>query len=140
MIAKNAGHQKQSHSISSLKSPQSILNTLYITYLYFLDDENQLPDGCFAIKLSEETQERMEVVANWHLNELEPQIEIPLELLNKDLAEYKDQSDFHFLTELITKCKLLAPLLIFDPTEQCGEQYLICLSGEAKYGLYMPTI
>ena len=95
-----------------------------------------MPDGCFAIKLSEETQERLEVVANWHLNELEPQIEIPLELLQKDLLEYEDQSDFHFLAELIKKCKLLAPLLIFDPTEQCGEQYLICLSGEAKYGRY----
>ena len=79
-----------------------------------------MPDGTFAIKLSEETQERLEVVANWHLNELEPQKEIPLELLQKDIEENGEESDFHFVAELIKKCKLLAPLLIFEPNEQYG--------------------
>ena len=104
----------------------------------FPDDENQLPEGTFAIKLSPATQEKLEVVANWHLNELEPQKEIPLELIQQDLEERKEESDFNFCADVIRKCKLLAPLVIFDTTEQYGEQYLVCFSGEAKYG-YLQT-
>jgi hypothetical protein len=29
---------------------------------------------------------------------------------------------------------LLEPLIIYDPTETYGSEYLICLNGEAKYG------
>ena len=93
-----------------------------------------MPEGTFAIKLSRDCQERFEVVANWHLSALEPQKEIPLELLQADLQDFKEQSDFQVVAEAIKSCKLLAPLLIFDPTETYGEEYLICLSGEAKYG------
>ena len=35
-------------------------------------------------------------------------------------------------------CKLLEPLIIYDPTELHGSEYLICLNGEAKYG-YLQT-
>ena len=51
---------------------------------------------------------------------MEPQKEIPLELLQKDIEENGEESDFHFVAELIKKCKLLAPLLIFEPNEQYG--------------------
>ena len=84
--------------------------------------------------LSRETQEQFEVVPNWHVSTLEPQKEIPLELLQAHIQEHKEDSDFHFVANEIKSCKLLAPLLIFDPDEQFGEQFLICLSGEAKYG------
>lgn len=101
---------------------------------HHLDEENLLPEGTFAIKLSQETQERFEVVAEWDISELEPQKEIPLEVLKQEIADYKEKSDFFFLADYIKKSKLLAPLLIYDPTEQYGEKYLLCLSGEAKYG------
>lgn len=84
--------------------------------------------------LSRETQEQFEVVPNWHVSTLEPQKEIPLELLQAHIAEHKEDSDFHIVANEIKSCKLLAPLLIFDPDEQFGEEFLICLSGEAKYG------
>ena len=29
---------------------------------------------------------------------------------------------------------MLEPLIIYDPTELHGSEYLICLNGEAKYG------
>ena len=93
-----------------------------------------MPEGTFAVALSKETQERFEVVANWHLSPLEPQKEIPLEILQADLEQRKQDSEFFAFADFIKNCRLLAPLLIFDPSEQFGEQYLICLSGEAKYG------
>lgn len=108
--------------------------TLQKTNSAFVDEENLLPEGTFAIKLSQETQERYEVVADWDISELEPQKEIPLDALKLEISEYKEESDFFFLADYIKTCKLLAPLLIFDPTEQYGEKYLLCLSGEAKYG------
>ena len=85
--------------------------------------------------MSPETQERFEVVANWHLSEVEPQKEIPLEALQADLETRKESSDFHPFAEAVQQCKLLAPLLIYDP-ELCQSpgEYLLCLSGEAKYG------
>ena len=49
------------------------------------NEENQLPEGTFAVALSKATQEKFEVVANWHLSELEPQKEIPLEVLQADV-------------------------------------------------------
>ena len=100
----------------------------------FSDEENQLPEGTFAVALSKETQEKFEVVANWHLSSLEPQKEIPLEVLQADIDQRKENSEFFQFADTIKNCRLLAPLLIFDPTLQFGEQYLICLSGEAKYG------
>ena len=98
------------------------------------NDENQLPEGTYAVKLSKESQEQFEVVPNWHVSALEPQKEIPLELLQAHVEDHKEESDFYFVANEIKTCKLLAPLLIYDPEEQFGEQFLICLSGEAKYG------
>jgi hypothetical protein len=49
------------------------------------NEENQLPEGTFAVALSKATQEKFEVVANWHLSLLEPQKEIPLEVLQADV-------------------------------------------------------
>lgn len=93
-----------------------------------------MPEGTFAIHLSRETQERFEVVADWHLSQLEPQKEIPLEVLQAEVAERKESTDFFAFADEIKNCRLLAPLLIYDPSEQYGEKYLLCLSGEAKYG------
>jgi hypothetical protein len=84
--------------------------------------------------LSQDTQEKFEVGINWHLSELEPQKELPLELIQADIKNRKEESDFFAVADYIKTCKLLAPLLIFDPDEQYGSQFLICLSGEAKYG------
>ena len=53
------------------------------------NEENQLPEGTFAVALSKATQEKFEVVANWHLSELEPQKEIPLEVLQADVESRK---------------------------------------------------
>ena len=93
-----------------------------------------MPEGTYPIKLSAQTQERFEVQPNWDLSDLEPQKEIPLEVLKADLSELKDSSDFFPFADDIKNCRLLAPLLIFDPSEQFGEPFLLCLSGEAKYG------
>ena len=71
------------------------------------NEENQLPEGTFAVALSKATQEKFEVVANWHLSELEPQKEIPLELLQAHIQEHKEDSDFHFVANEIKSCKLL---------------------------------
>ena len=54
----------------------------------------------------------------------EPFIYPNLELSNNCLK-------FNFPTK---SCKLLEPLIIYDPAEQHGSEYLICLNGEAKYG------
>ena len=51
-----------------------------------------------------------------------------------EVSDGKESSDFFQYAQEIKKCKLLAPLLIFDPTEEFGEEFLLCLSGEAKYG------
>ena len=39
-----------------------------------------------------------------------------------------------WLPFVLQSCKLLEPLIIYDPTELYGSEYLICLNGEAKYG------
>ena len=75
------------------------------------------------------------MVTNWHLSELEPQKEIPLEALQAEVANKKEASDFFAFSEAIQQCKLLAPLIIYDPLLCMNPgEYLLCLSGEAKYG------
>ena len=69
--------QDQIHSMTELSDTDSE------------NEENQLPEGTFAVALSKATQEKFEVVANWHLSELEPQKEIPLEVLQADVESRK---------------------------------------------------
>ena len=51
-----------------------------------------------------------------------------------DVQERKEESDFFQLKDQIMSCKLLAPLMIYDQSEMYGSEFLLCLSGEAKYG------
>ena len=99
-----------------------------------------MPEGTFAVALGKQTQEKFEVVANWHLSLLEPQKEIPLEVLQADVEQRKEDSEFFAFAETIKNCRLLAPLLIYDPTLQFGEQYLICLTSKLLCKLLVPIV
>ena len=98
------------------------------------NEENQLPEGTFAVALSKATQEKFEVVANWHLSELEPQKEIPLEVLQADV-ELRKQA--WILKKLKKKKKMIRAKikiwiygielrLLYLVTTLCYKKKLIC--------------
>ncbi len=63
-------------------------------------------DGTYPVRLSLDTQERFECVADKDINELEPHKTIWLGNIRDDLKEKAEESDFHPLAEQIAVSRI----------------------------------
>ena len=74
--------------------------SLKLTLLFtHSSEDNALPDGTYPIKLSQDTQERFECIAEWDLSALEPHKIVSIEKIKEDLQQ--PDSDFQPLMEQI---------------------------------------
>ena len=74
--------------------------SLKLTSSFFCSSEdNALPDGTYPIRLSQETQEKFECIADWDLSILEPHKIVLMEKIQEDLQQ--PDSDFQPLKEQI---------------------------------------